>query len=91
MSGYVLSWTGETGRMVGYWIGKEYWGRGIASEALRLYLVEELQRPLLATVAEHNTGSIRVLEKAGFRPESRELVDGGPERGTVALLQFRLG
>ena len=36
--GNVVSWTGGEGRMVGYWIGKEHWGRGIASAALRLYL-----------------------------------------------------
>ena len=52
--------------MVGYWIGKEHWGRGIASAALRLYLDVDRHRPLLATVAEHNAGSRRVLEKAGF-------------------------
>ena len=33
--GNAVSWTGDEGRMVGYWIGKEHWGRGIASAALR--------------------------------------------------------
>ncbi len=91
IAGHALSWTADEGRMVGYWLGKSYWGRGIASEALRLYLEEERYRPLLATVAEHNTGSRRVLEKVGFRLVSSELVDDGPELGAITLLQFQLG
>ena len=46
---------------------------------------------MLATVAEHNAGSRRVLEKAGFELVGRELVDDGPEAGTFAELHFRLG
>ncbi|MEO5634067.1 GNAT family N-acetyltransferase [Gaiella sp.] len=88
--GNALSWTGADDRMVGYWLGKAYWGRGIASVALRLFLEEERQRPLFATVAEHNAGSRRVLEKAGFRPVSAKLVDDGPELRTFAELRFRL-
>ena len=91
VAGHALSWTAAVGRMVGYWLGKEYWGRGIASAALRLYLEDETHRPLLASVAEHNVGSRRVLEKAGFELVSSEVVDDGPERGTITLLQFRLG
>ena len=61
VAGNAVSWTGDDGRMVGYWIGKAHWGRGIASSALRLFLDVERHRPLLATVAEHNAGSRRVL------------------------------
>ena len=90
--GNVLSWTGDEGRMVGYWIGKAHWGRGIASAALRLYLDDvERHRPLLASVVEHNAGSRRVLEKAGFQFVTRELMDDGSESGTFAELHFRLG
>jgi RimJ/RimL family protein N-acetyltransferase len=91
IAGHALSWTSEDGRMVGYWLGKEYWGRGIASAALLLYLEEETHRPLLASVAEHNVGSRWVLEKAGFELVSSEVVDDGPELGTITLLEFRLG
>ena len=86
-----MSWMGDDGRMVGYWIGKARWGRGIASSALHLFLDVERHRPLLATVAEHNVGSCRVLEKAGFQLVTRKLVDDGPEPGTFAELRFRLG
>ncbi len=50
----------------GYWIGREYWGKGIASAALADFLDVVEDRPLHARVAKHNAGSIRVLEKCGF-------------------------
>jgi RimJ/RimL family protein N-acetyltransferase len=54
-------------RMVGYWIGREYWGRGLATAALATLLEDEPERPLYAYVAKHNLGSIRVLQKNGFQ------------------------
>lgn len=57
----------QSGRtLVGYWIGKQYWGKGIATKALSALLDEVTTRPLYAHVAKHNLGSIRVLEKRGF-------------------------
>ena len=60
-------------REVGYWLGKEYWGKGIATRALELFLKTIETRPLYAHVARHNIGSRRVLEKCGFTimPEDR--------------------
>lgn len=54
-------------RMVGYWIGRAYWGRGIATRALETLLAIDRTRPIYAYVAMHNAGSRRVLEKCGFR------------------------
>ena len=54
-------------REVGYWLGKEYWGKGIATRALEGFLKIIETRPLFAHVAKHNIGSRRVLEKCGFR------------------------
>ena len=53
-------------REVGYWLGKEYWGKGIATRALEEFLKMIETRPLYAHVAKHNIGSKRVLEKCGF-------------------------
>jgi len=53
-------------REVGYWLGKEYWGKGIATRALEEFLKAIDTRPLYAHVAKHNIGSRRVLEKCGF-------------------------
>jgi RimJ/RimL family protein N-acetyltransferase len=72
VAGYIVSWFQDGHREVGYWLGKGYWGRGIASTALRRFVAEIPERPLLAWVAEHNVGSIRVLEKAGFVPDGRD-------------------
>jgi RimJ/RimL family protein N-acetyltransferase len=68
VAGYLGAWTDAASnqRLLGYWIGREFWGRGIASAALVQFLRHESTRPLHARVAKHNLGSIRVLEKAGF-------------------------
>src|SRR5215470_16976120 len=38
VAGNVLSWTQDDRRLVGYWLGREYWGKGIATAALMEYL-----------------------------------------------------
>ncbi|MEV5526207.1 GNAT family N-acetyltransferase [Streptomyces prunicolor] len=54
-------------REVTYWIDRTYWGKGIATAALRDLLAEAPERPVHARVAADNAGSRRVLEKCGFR------------------------
>ena len=66
VAGHALSFERDGRRLVGYWLGREHWGRGIASRALPALLELLPQRPLYATVAEHNAASLRVLQKAGF-------------------------
>ena len=66
IAGNVLCFGQPEDRQVGYWIARAYWGRGIATRALSLFLAELHERPLYAHVAEHNAASIRVLEKCGF-------------------------
>jgi RimJ/RimL family protein N-acetyltransferase len=51
---------------VAYWIGKAYWGRGVATKALAAFLEQIETRPLYARVAKDNIASRRVLEKCGF-------------------------
>ena len=70
--GYVVCFDRESKREVGYWIAREHWGRGIATEALSRFLVGVTERPLYAGVARWNVASVRVLEKCGFRVESEE-------------------
>jgi RimJ/RimL family protein N-acetyltransferase len=66
VAGNVVSWDGDGERLVGYWIGAEFWGRGVATRALDKYLAFDTHRPLHARVAKHNVASRRVLEKCGF-------------------------
>jgi ribosomal-protein-alanine N-acetyltransferase len=62
------------GAEVGYWLGHEFWGRGIATTALRLLtdhvfrVRPELWR-LYAVPFSSNPASARVLMKAGYRCE----------------------
>ena len=51
---------------VSYWLGREFWGQGIATKALALFLEQVTVRPLYARAAKDNITSIRVLEKCGF-------------------------
>ena len=67
VAGTIGSW-GESGeRELTYWIGRSYWGRGIATCALSAFLTVDPSRPLHARVAHDNVASQRVLEKCGFR------------------------
>ena len=54
-------------REVGYWIGREHWGKGVATKALKAFLKEYEFRPLFARVAKHNAASLRVAKKNGFK------------------------
>jgi RimJ/RimL family protein N-acetyltransferase len=51
---------------VSYWLGRPFWGRGIASRALALFLELVQERPLFARAAKDNIASVRVLQKSGF-------------------------
>ena len=67
VAGNIVSWEQNGQRLLGYWVGREHWGRGVATEALTRFVGQVSTRPLYAHVAVHNVGSIRVLEKCGFR------------------------
>ena len=86
VAGYMGSWQQDGVRLVGYWIGKEYWGKGVATEALALFLYIVTARPLHAHVARHNLASIRVLEKCGFRLAREEGVEVSGESAEVVLV-----
>ncbi len=73
IAGHILCWKeGKYEQRIGYWVGKQFWGRGIANAAISALLLEVKIRPLFAEVANHNIASKRVLEKNGF-----ELLDEG--------------
>ena len=67
VAGNVVSHPNGDAREVGCWLGRAFWGRGVATRALDLFLREETTRPLHAHGATRNAGSIRALEKCGFR------------------------
>lgn len=59
---------------VGYWLAEPYWGRGIVTAALRALTAAAFRETdlirLFAPVFAWNPGSMRVLEKAGYRREA---------------------
>jgi RimJ/RimL family protein N-acetyltransferase len=84
IAGNVVSWESDGRRLVGYWIGKAYWGKGLATAALEAFVRDhETSRPLFAFVAVTNVGSIRVLEKCGFCRVGDVIT--GPEVNEVLL------
>jgi RimJ/RimL family protein N-acetyltransferase len=81
VAGNIVSWRSDVVRLVGYWVGGEHWGRGVATQALALFLGEVSARPLEAHVALHNLGSMRVLEKCGFRRDREREAAPPPHDG----------
>jgi RimJ/RimL family protein N-acetyltransferase len=90
VAGNVVSWERDGKRLVGYWIGRAYWGKGIATQALAQFLGVVEARPLFAHVGKRNLASIRVLEKCGFKicVEATESLD--PPSDGVEELVFEL-
>jgi len=77
---------------VGYWIGKGYWGQGIATRALAEFLVHgNRTRPIYARAAGDNIGSLRVLEKCGFKMigQSRGFANARGQEIEELLLELR--
>jgi RimJ/RimL family protein N-acetyltransferase len=89
VAGNVVSFERAGTPLVGYWIGKEFWGKGIATRALSQFLETVRMRPLFAHVAKQNAGSIRVLEKCGFRLAAAQ--PPGPGDDGVEEIVMELG
>lgn len=88
--------TAKTPRIgeLGYWLGEEFWGRGIGGEAVRLVCPVAYERLTLdrlrATVRESNTASLRILERAGFAAQSRmRRSDRRPGSAVVEIVYAR--
>lgn len=64
--GHIAKFMSEDKPEITYWLDKAFWGKGIATKALQLFLEIIAVRPLYARVAKDNIGSNRVLEKCGF-------------------------
>jgi RimJ/RimL family protein N-acetyltransferase len=68
VAGSVSSYQDDGRPEVTYWLGKHYWGKGLASRALTEFLAHaNPTRPIYARASKDNIGSLRVLEKCGFR------------------------
>ena len=67
VAGHIGSFKWDGKPNVTYWIGREYWGKGLATWALTEFLKNLGTRPMFARTAKDNVASLRVLEKCGFK------------------------
>lgn len=66
LAGSVTCFPLDESHWIGYWLGRQYWGRGIATRAVSLMLTQLDHRPLFARIASSNTASCRLVERLGF-------------------------
>ena len=91
VAGSVLchSWYGDT--EVSYWFGREFWGQGIATQALAAFVAEKTFRPLFGRAAKDNVRSIRVMEKCGFELVKEERGFANARGEEIDEVVMRLG
>ncbi len=85
VAGHVATWVAADGEPeLTYWLGRDFWGRGVGTLALQQFLRVEQRRPLRGRCAADNHASVRILLTAGFQqvgsepdyaPARREIVD----------------
>jgi len=88
--GHILSYVESGAREVCYWLGRAYWGQGLASAALALFLAEMKVRPLHARAASDNLASIAILERAGFVRTGTEQAYASARGAEIEETLFRL-
>src|SRR4030095_3766514 len=80
IAGSVAKFELEGQAEVTYWIDKQFWGKGLATKALKEFLKNEKTRPIFGRVAFDNFGSQKALEKCGF-------VKIGTDKGSANALK----
>jgi RimJ/RimL family protein N-acetyltransferase len=77
---------------VTYWLGREFWGKGLATQALKKMLHLVVDRPIFARAAADNIGSIRVLQKCGFKitGTNKDFANGRGEETEEYILRLDL-
>ncbi len=83
IAGSIAKFVMEGDAEITYWIDRQLWGRGIATEALKAFLLLETTRPLFGRVAFDNLGSQKVLEKCGFKKT-------GTDKGFASARQMEI-
>ncbi len=90
LAGNIASFASGGQTEVTYWIDRALWGKGIATRALALLLELVPTRPLYARAASDNAGSLRVLQKSGFKAAGTEksFAAGRNQEIEVAILRL---
>ncbi len=89
--GSIASFVVDGDTEVTYWIDRSWWGQGIASRALALFLDVVAVRPLFARVSSDNVGSLKVLRKAGFAIMGTETSYANARGSEIEETILRLG
>lgn len=66
IAGSIAKFEMEGDAEITYWIDRKFWGKGVATKALKHFLIIENTRPIFGRVAFDNLGSQKVLEKCDF-------------------------
>ncbi|PTY04306.1 GNAT family N-acetyltransferase [Opitutaceae bacterium EW11] len=92
VAGHIACFPQDGHLEVTYWLGKEFWGRGLATEALMRLLHLVVDRPMFARAAADNFRSIRVLQKCGFRivGNNKDFAEGRGEETEEHILRLDL-
>ena len=91
IAGCVVKFVMEGDTEITYAIGKNLWGKGIATQALKIFLTLEPTRPIFGRVAYDNFGSQRVLEKAGFKRIGKEKGFANARGKEIEEFIYRIG
>lgn len=79
---------------VGYWIGKEFWGKGITSEALTQFLdlvaKGNIVDLLVATALVDNQASHKILNNAGFNRTAEATIDSPSRKMQVDVIHYEM-
>jgi RimJ/RimL family protein N-acetyltransferase len=92
VAGYIACFPDGEHMEVTYWLGREFWGRGLATQALNRMLHLVVDRPIFARAAADNIGSIRVLQKCGFKiiGKNKDFANGRGEETEEYILRLDL-
>ncbi|SRR5258708_4178656 len=90
LAGHVASFVMFGEREVTYWIGREFWGQGVATSALSALLNVDATRPIFGRAAKDNSRSIRVLEKCGFVLVGEEKGFANARKAEIAEVVLKL-
>jgi len=90
VAGYIACFPDGEHMEVTYWLGREFWGRGLATQALNRMLHLVVDRPIFARAAADNIGSIRVLQKCGFKiiGKNKDFANGRGEETEEYILRL---
>jgi RimJ/RimL family protein N-acetyltransferase len=82
VAGHIACYPDGGNLEVTYWLGREFWGRGLATEALNRMLRLVVDRPIFARAATDNIASIRVLQKSGLKSSEKTKISPMAEAKT---------